>query len=126
MKKILFTLIAIFGLAAMSYAKNIQEFVVTTNPPLSCQNCENKIKGNLRFEKGVKKIDTSIPEQRVTITYDADKTTPQNIEAAFKKINYTVTEICTGNDDNNSAKSENCSPSAGCCNSGAACCNKEK
>lgn len=86
------------------YAKDIQELVVTTTPPMSCQNCENRIKGNLRFEKGIKKIETDIPQQRVTIEYDADKTTPQAIEQAFEKIGYHVEEINTTNPDNSAAE----------------------
>lgn len=92
MKK--FILAAMGVVFAMSmYAKDIQELIVTTNPPMSCQNCENKIKKNLRFEKGVKKIETNIPDQRVTIEYDADKTNPNNIEEAFHKIGYNVEVI---------------------------------
>ena len=72
------------------YAKDIKELVVTTTPPMSCQNCENKIVNNLRFEKGIQNIQTNIPDQRVTITYDADKTDAANIEKAFTKIGYTV------------------------------------
>lgn len=41
-----------------------------------------------RFEKGIKKIETSVPEQRVTITYDADKTSEQKIMDSFSKIDY--------------------------------------
>lgn len=78
----------IFSLSV--FAKDMQELVVTTTPPMSCQNCENKIKKNLRWEKGVKNIETNIPEQRVTIEYDAEKTTPQNLEEAFHKIGYQV------------------------------------
>ena len=78
MKKALLATLGIC-LAFSMYAKDIQELVVTTTPPMSCQNCENKIKKNLRFEKGVKKIETNIPNQRVTIEFDADKTNPSNI-----------------------------------------------
>ena len=91
MKKIL---LASFLFVSLSVgAKDIKELVVTTNPPLSCQNCEKKIKGNLRFEKGITNIETNIPEQRVIITYDAEKTNPEKIEKAFEKIHYKVTEI---------------------------------
>ena len=92
MKKIILSAAAIL-LSCSLYAKDIQELVVTTTPPMSCQNCENKIKKNLRFEKGIKDIETNIPDQRVTIEYDADKTNPENIEAAFKKIGYKVEVI---------------------------------
>ena len=75
------------------YAKDIKELVVTATPPMSCQNCENKIKGNLRFEKGVKKIETNLADQRVIVEYDAEKTNPTQIEEAFKKIGYNVEVI---------------------------------
>lgn len=92
MKKGILSLVTIL-FAFSLYAKDIQELVVTTTPPMSCQNCENKIKGNLRFEKGIKKIETNLPEQRVTIEYDAEKTNPEKIEGAFKKIGYQVEVI---------------------------------
>ena len=66
-------------------------------------NCENKIKGNLRFEKGIKQITTSVPDQKVTIEYDADKTTPENIAKGFAKIGYKAT-VVTGE-----AKKKGCS-----------------
>ena len=79
--------------ATVAMGKDIKTLVVTTKPQMHCENCENKIKGNLRFEKGVKRIETSIDEQRVTIDYDADKTTPEKIIACFGKFGYTATMI---------------------------------
>lgn len=64
--------------------------VLTPQPRLTCQNCENKIKQNIRFEKGVKEIKTSIPEQTVTIRYDYSKTSLPSITRAFAKIGYRV------------------------------------
>ena len=74
-------------------AKDIKTLVVTTEPQMHCASCENKIKGNLRFEKGVKQIECDIPQQRVTITYDAEKTTPQAIIQSFDKFGYKATEV---------------------------------
>ena len=90
-KTILVAILAIFAITA--YAKDLKELVVTTTPQMHCQNCENKIKGNLRFEKGVTNIVTNIPDQRVTVTYDAAKTNPEKIEKAFEKIGYSVEVI---------------------------------
>lgn len=92
MRTILVSFLLILGCFSM-WAKDIKVYVVTTTPPMSCQNCENRIKGNLRFEKGVKKIETDLEHQRVTVTYDADKTNENNIEEAFGKLNYKVTKI---------------------------------
>ena len=73
-------------------AKDIKTVVVTTTPQMHCNNCELKIKNNLRFEKGVKKIETDIDTQTVTITYDADKTKPEAIIKSFGKFGYKATE----------------------------------
>lgn len=119
MKKI-FLLTSIVLASISCYAKDIRELVVTTIPPMSCQNCENKIKGNLRFEKGVTKIETNIPDQRVTIEYDADKTTPEKIEKGFQKIGYKVevineTESNDNADNNTSQVSQTTTCTGGCC-----------
>ena len=55
--------------------REIKTVVFTTTPLMQCAACENKIKNNLRFEKGIKSIETSVPNQTVTIKYNADKTT---------------------------------------------------
>ena len=73
--------------------KDIKTVVFTTNPEMHCEGCENKIKGNLRFEKGVKNIITDLKTKTVTIEYDADKTNVQNIIGGFKKIKYEATEV---------------------------------
>ena len=92
MKKV-FVLSAMMLTAMVSMAKDIKTVVVTTQPQMHCENCEKKIKGNLRFEKGVKQIETNINEQRVTITYDAEKTTPDAIIQSFDKFGYKATEV---------------------------------
>ncbi len=86
-------MIAAALVAVAANAKDIRTVTVTTEPQMHCANCEKKIKGFFRFEKGIKKIDTNIPEQRVTLTYDADKTTEQALLDAFSKIDYEVTKI---------------------------------
>lgn len=141
MKKILSLLMLIAFLVAN--AKDVKEVVFTTNPPLSCSNCENTIKKNLRFEKGVMNIETNIPDQRVTVKYDADKTDVAKLEQGFAKINYKVTIVgednevdghteatsSKGNDGKKETNSSDdvrhnpcCVPGAECCQPGAECC----
>lgn len=55
--------------------REIKTVVFTTTPQMHCAACENKIKNNLRFEKGIKNIETSVPNQTVTVKYNADKPT---------------------------------------------------
>ena len=89
MKKTLL-LLAMTLVTLVAMAKDIKTVVVTTTPQMHCENCENRIKNNLRFEKGVKNIETSIEQQTVTITYDADKTTVEKILKGFEKFNYSA------------------------------------
>ena len=92
MKRLSFIIFALsFSVALL--AKDIKTVVVTTQPQMHCENCEKKIKGNLRFEKGVKQIECNIDEQRVTITYDGDKTNSESIIKSFQKFGYQATEV---------------------------------
>ena len=95
MKKILLLLIAALTMS-MASAKDIKTVVLTTVPQMHCEGCEKRIKENIRFEKGIKKIVTDVEHQTVTITYDADKTTVEDIIKGFEKINYNATEVKEG------------------------------
>ena len=83
--KLLITMLAlIMGIGAA----NLRVLVVTPTPEMHCESCENKIKSNMRFEKGVKKVETSLERQEVSITYDAKKNNVEGLQAAMKKIGY--------------------------------------
>ena len=86
------TAIAMLSLSAFAQTK-ADTLVVTTTPEMHCEGCENKIKKNIRFVKGTKKIETSVPNQTVTIVYDGRKTTYTDFESAFKKIGYSVKKV---------------------------------
>ena len=83
------------AIAAVSTAKDIKTVVLTTNPEMHCTGCEKKIKDNIRFEKGIKRITTNLDDKTVVIEYDADKTNVQNIIEGFKKIKYEAREVKT-------------------------------
>lgn len=86
--------LAALALAASAYAKDIQKLVLTPEPQMHCASCENRIKKALKFEKGVKDIATDLDEQTVTITYDADKTTPEKLQKALEKEGYATEQVC--------------------------------
>ncbi len=91
--KNLFIFSAMMLTATAALAKDIKTVMLTTNPEMHCENCEKKIKGSLRFEKGIKNIITNLNSKTVTIEYDADKTTVDNIIKGFKKIKYEAKEV---------------------------------
>ncbi|MCR5444964.1 MAG: heavy-metal-associated domain-containing protein [Bacteroidales bacterium] len=76
------------SLLLLAGGKDLRELVLTPTPQMHCANCENKIKNNMRFEKGVVKIETSVEKQTVVITYNGAKTDAKALQAAMKKIGY--------------------------------------
>ncbi len=119
MKKTIMTLtIALMAVAAQ--AKDIKTVVFTTNPKMHCENCEKKIKGNLRYEKGVKSIDTSVSEQTVTVKYDADKTSAETLQQAFGKFGFKAEQVGKAghtecDDAQHCGKAQACGKQQGCC-----------
>lgn len=97
MKKIclsaLFMALSVCSFNAFAETHKTDTLVVTTNPQMHCQSCENRIKSNIRFVKGTKSISTSISNQAVTIVYDPSKSTFSDFVAAFKKIGYEIKDV---------------------------------
>ena len=77
-------------IAGKTFAATADTLTVTTQPQMHCENCEKKIKSNIRFVKGTKKIETSVDDQKVTIVYDARKAKYDDFVEAFKKIGYEI------------------------------------
>lgn len=88
---LLLAAIAVMALTASAEKSNqIDTLRITTTPEMHCSGCEDKIKSNIRFVKGVKKIVTSVPEQEVTIIFKKDKATFEDFRKAFEKIGYQI------------------------------------
>ena len=81
-------LVTFFALIMGIAASNLRVVILTPTPQMHCESCETKIKSNMRFEKGVKKIETNIERQEVTITYDPKKNDVKGLQSAMKKIGY--------------------------------------
>ena len=111
MKKILVLAFALMIFASAGAENRTVTF--TVNPPLVCNNCETKVKDNIRFEKGVKAVKPSFKKGIVEVTYDDSKTNVPALVEGFKKIGYDAT-IC---------EPVPCEPTV-CPESGAPCCNQ--
>ena len=81
--------------AVIAYAGEIATAVFTVSPRMHCENCEKKIKENVRYAKGVKEIATSRSNQTVTIKYDPAKASIESLTQAFGKIGYKATIAST-------------------------------
>ncbi len=107
MKKLIPVMLSmILSIVAMAETKTA---VFTVNPQMSCSNCENKIKSNLRFEKGIVDVVPSAEKQTVVVNYDDNKTNVEKIVKGFKKIGYTATEV--------SAEAKKAESGCSCCKS---------
>ena len=99
--KLLITLVALLlGVGG----PNLRVLIVTPTPEMHCESCENKIKSNMRFEKGVTKIETSLERQEVAITYNPSKNNVEGLRKAMKKIGYETKVV---SDTELKAKSKN-------------------
>lgn len=72
-------------------AKKVETVEYVLTPAPHCQNCVNKIKGNLRFEKGVKNIEVDLEKKSVRISFSPKATSEEKLKEALKKIGYTTT-----------------------------------
>ena len=120
MKKIFtlaFSLMLACGVFAETKTANF-----TVNPQMSCQNCENKIKENMRFENGVKSVKPSAKSGIVEITYDDAKTDVAQLQDGFKKIGYQATPV----DATNTTETKSCGNHQGCQGHQQKTCHQEK
>ena len=88
---------AVTALSAQAQkATSTDTLIVTTEPQMHCSGCENRIKQNIRFVKGVKAITTSVADQKVTIVYQKNKATYDDFGKAFGKIGFRISRYtCT-------------------------------
>lgn len=82
------TALAVVLLSVASVMAKDFRTVIFKVEQLHCENCEKKVKDNIKFEKGVKTFSTQLNEKTVTVTYDAEKTNVEKLKAGFKKFKY--------------------------------------
>lgn len=79
----------------MAYAADKTTEVFTLDHQMSA-HCEKKIKENLRYEKGVSKIDVDLKANTIAVTFDPQKTDTEKIIEGFRKIGFTAFPYCSG------------------------------
>jgi copper chaperone CopZ len=58
-----------------------------------CSMCEERIEGNMAFEKGVKSVSLDDETKIVTITYKTAKTDPDKLRKAISKLGYDADDV---------------------------------
>ncbi len=66
---------------------------VTFKAHLHCESCVKKVMENISYEKGVKGLDVSLEEQRISIKYDPSKTNEETLAKAIQKLGYEVEKL---------------------------------
>ena len=117
-----FSFLASLLTAIIIFAAEPVTTIFTVDPPMHCENCEKKIKSNIRFVKGIKEISTSVDNQQITVKYDPDKTSPETIADAFTKIGYKATQVNPDNATTPGCCHNGTKPKC-CQNNGKSCCN---
>lgn len=84
-KQIILLLLACMPFIGLMAAKADKQTVVLSCD-LHCQGCCDKVMKNIAFEKGVKDIVCDLKAKTVTLTYDANKTSLDNLLPAFERI----------------------------------------
>lgn len=69
-------------------AKVSKAETVTFCTNLRCKSCVKKVNENIAFEKGVKDLKVSLPDQTITVTYDPSKTSAEALSKAISKLGY--------------------------------------
>ncbi len=76
---------------AQEKKKNYEEVEIRTSAV--CGMCEERIEGNIAFEKGVKKVELDDQTKVVTIGFDPRKTDADKLRQAISKLGYDADDV---------------------------------
>jgi len=94
--QIIFAVMFLLGVSAISAQdkkKNNKEEQVVFSVSMDCHNCEQKIRKNIPYEKGVKDLTTNLEKQLVTIKYQSNKTNKAKLKKSVEKLGFTCAEV---------------------------------
>ncbi|MBL4652079.1 MAG: heavy-metal-associated domain-containing protein [Flavobacteriales bacterium] len=81
------------GYTGMAQKLNDKNSVVVIKTSAQCEMCEERIMSELNMHKGVRKIEFNLPTKEVTITYNAVKTSEEDLREAISEIGYSADDI---------------------------------
>jgi copper chaperone CopZ len=86
-------LLSTTAVSAQDKKKNIKEEQVVFSVNMHCHNCEQKIRKNIPYEKGVKDMITNLEKQLVTIKYQKNRTNVAKLKKAIEELGFTCEEV---------------------------------
>ena len=88
--KVICIIIAMFTTVSLNAQKTEKWSDVTIQTNGTCQACKDKIEKGIAYEKGVKDVDYDLATSKVKITFDAKKTSTDDLRAAIVKLGFKV------------------------------------
>ena len=85
--------LATYVIYAQDKKRNTKEEQVVFSVSMDCHNCEQKVKKNIPYEKGVKDLSTDLEKRLVTIKYHTDKTDKAKLKKSIEKLGFTCEEV---------------------------------
>lgn len=76
-----------------SFAQNKSTVTIQTNASRNCQKCETRFKDNVPFFKGVKEYTYDKATAKLTVTYDAKKTSPEQLRKQISDLGYNADNV---------------------------------
>lgn len=99
MKKLALTFAIVLLAVSTAFAGTKKDIkTVTFDTFLHCKECVKKVQENIAFEKGVKDLEVSLEKQKITIDYDARKTSVETLKKSIEKLGYKAIEHKEGKD----------------------------
>jgi len=92
--RIILTAAAVFLLTNNNTAaQNNREAQVVFLVNLNCHSCEQNIKKNIPYERGVIDLNVNLEKKLVTIKYRPNSTDKEKLKKAIEKLGFTCEEI---------------------------------
>ena len=85
-------LLVTLTVSAQEEKKSKQE-EITIKTSVVCGMCKDRVEHDLAYEKGVKGVSVNLETKEVTVKYDPNKTTPNDIRKAISKIGYDADDV---------------------------------
>ena len=79
--------------APVAQAKSSSTATAQFKTSAVCDMCKARIEKSLAYEKGVQSASLDVPSKVLTVTYRADKTTPEALRTAVQKTGYDADDL---------------------------------
>jgi len=73
--------------------QNTREAQVVFSVDMDCHNCEQKVKKNIPYQRGVKDLTTNLDKQLVTIKYQTNRTDKDKLKKSIEKLGFKAEEV---------------------------------